>query len=438
MESTSSNRWNSSIATGLLAPLLACLCACAGRAPKAQHGVVVVAFEGLRQDRWKDPLVAHASMPNLLRLAKEGSELAGVRAPSSWAPSSFASLLTGTGPWNHGLMQFQNTLAAEHVTVAESASSMGWHTALFSSDTRLSAARGLTQGFQVTEVVDPGLDAAGRLAQATHKLLEQAAHDGRSFLIVVVLADPLPPWPMPQAFEERPRAGSGLSGGESLEYLAGMGKSMTTQERQGLLALHDSGAKRADRALGSVLDSLKGLGLEHKTLVVATSLCGTFLGEDDFVGEGGSLAEAGIHVPFIARGPFVAPAREIQASRSLVSLAPSVLEFMGAATPQQVFDAPSFLLELRGVEAQDNQSVFGEMAFEPSIPSLHQRAVHERAVIAGGFKLIEPTGPGSVRLFDLVDDPAQSKDLAGSKPKIVERLGREFAGRRLQPRHAKL
>ena len=124
------------------------------------------------------------------------------------------------------------------------------------------------------------------------------------------------------------------------------------------------GAKRAsypelvaelDRQVGRTLDALAGLGLAESTLVLFTADNGSPQGiTSELAGRrvrGGksSLADAGTHVPLIARWPGVVRPGVAQDLVDASDFLPTLAELAGAAVPEGVtLDGRSFAPQLRG------------------------------------------------------------------------------------------
>lgn len=91
--------------------------------------------------------------------------------------------------------------------------------------------------------------------------------------------------------------------------------------------------KRADAAIGQLLESLRRRGLHENTLIVITSDHGEALGEHGALGHVDSLYDELLHVPLLIRLPYGRMDKDLAASReSLVrhiDLAPTILEELG-------------------------------------------------------------------------------------------------------------
>ena len=137
----------------------------------------------------------------------------------------------------------------------------------------------------------------------------------------------------------------------------------------------------------------------------------------------GSLAQGGIHVPFIAS----APALGLQPGRSdalvaALDIAPTFVELAGGANDTVVggrevmpMSGRSFAALLRG--EVDEIRPDEPLAFEHG---------GQRAVFRGDWKALwiaPPNGIGAWQLFNLAQDPGETTDLAAAYPDVMAELG---------------
>lgn len=185
-----------------------------------------------------------------------------------------------------------------------------------------------------------------------------------------------------------------------------------------------------DRSVGRILDTLKAEGLDKNTLVLFTSDNGTtFLGQVDreFFGSVGELRgtkstcyEGGIRVPFMARWPgHVGPGTVSSQVMYAPDLMPTLASLAG-------FKPPSH-------DGRDLGSVlFGgpKIARKELYFEFPEGAAYQAAIFDDKWKAIIPglaSGKSAVQIFDLEDDPSESKDLGAKRPDLVERARAYFA-----------
>ena len=185
---------------------------------------------------------------------------------------------------------------------------------------------------------------------------------------------------------------------------------------------------RIDRYVGEVLDRLKAHGIDRQTLVLFTSDNGPhkeggndpayFNSAAGFRGVKRSLYEGGMRVPLIAHWPAVIrkPSVTDHVSASW-DLLPTFAALLGKPLPAAV-DGLSLLPLLQGRR--------GQMVHPYLYWEFHEENGRQ-AVRMGYWKGVrqqlvkQPDGP--IELYDLRNDPSESKDLSASHPDIVARIG---------------
>lgn len=204
--------------------------------------------------------------------------------------------------------------------------------------------------------------------------------------------------------------------------------------------LYGDAVKELDWSVGEVVRLLRALDLEEHTLVVFTSDNGAVLramyqGNDDTARvmfpdltfgsnaplRGGKVStfEGGVRVPTFARWPgVIAAGRRTNAPVSIADLMPTFLELATIPLPaDRTYDGISLAALLRdeGEPPPDRPLYFGSGEIT--------------AMREGRWKLVLPNQPrfmgtlgAGPLLFDLLEDPAESRNLAASQPALVGRL----------------
>ena len=185
-----------------------------------------------------------------------------------------------------------------------------------------------------------------------------------------------------------------------------------------------------DQSLGRVLERLEQSGVADRTIVIFLSDNGGVT--EEFEGapvtwngplRGGKRTtfEGGLRVPMVVRWPGVArPGVRIDAPVSHVDLFPTLLEAAGVTVPTGT-----------GVDGEDLRPLLTGARQTRSRPVFSHHPLHDfsSAVREGRWKLIRYHGEGpdgSPRdvLYDLAEDPAESRDLAAQDPARARELGR--------------
>jgi arylsulfatase A-like enzyme len=175
-----------------------------------------------------------------------------------------------------------------------------------------------------------------------------------------------------------------------------------------------------DDAIGQVMSKLRELGLEENTLVFFLSDNGgptasTTSKNDPLRGFKITLWEGGIRVPFMVQWKGKIPAGKTD-DRPVIQLdiLPTALAVAGAhADPSMKLDGVNLLPFLTG-----------ENTGRPH-ETLYWRMGPQWAVRHGDFKLVAARDEGRIQppgLYNVVEDPGESKDLSAAHPEKVKEL----------------
>lgn len=188
-----------------------------------------------------------------------------------------------------------------------------------------------------------------------------------------------------------------------------------------------------DWSAGEVLGAVRRLGLDDRTLVIWTadnSAAPRSRGSNTpLSGYMNSPAEGGMRVPFLARWPGRIPAGTVCTEMaSMMDLLPTFAGLAGVKAP--------------GPDVIDGRDVWPLLAGTAGARTPHDAFYFYhydqlQAVRSGPWKLFPPLerqrfGPAvdprvvnsAPRLFNVVDDPAEKRDLAAAQPDVVARLTR--------------
>jgi choline-sulfatase len=169
---------------------------------------------------------------------------------------------------------------------------------------------------------------------------------------------------------------------------------------------YDSEIWFTDQHLGKLLSWAKAQPWWSKTAVIVTSDHGEAFGEHEMYKHAFELWEVLVRVPLNIYAPGVS-ARRIAERRSHIDLAPTILELMGLEVPAE-FQGRSLVPELYGGPPEAREPILCELAADSHNPP-------RRAVIQGSLKLIE-FERGRMALYDLAEDPGETRDLSKSRP----------------------
>jgi len=172
---------------------------------------------------------------------------------------------------------------------------------------------------------------------------------------------------------------------------------------------YDAEVTYTDRYIGKLLDFVESKPWGKKTVIVVTADHGEAFGEHGQFAHGFELWENLVRVPMFLVVPGVSPKR-IDAPRSAIDLAPTILELMGV-DPKTSADG--------GVLALEGKSLVAEMTGKE--PPVERDVVLDlpmtsdndkrRALVHGSLKMIAFGKEESLKLFDLAADPGENSPI---------------------------
>jgi arylsulfatase A-like enzyme len=211
---------------------------------------------------------------------------------------------------------------------------------------------------------------------------------------------------------------------------------------------YDGSIRGLDTEMGRLVERLKGLGLDDRTLVVFTADHGEEFLDHGRTFHGQSVYGELTQVPLMMRWPGALPAgRVVNDVVQTIDIMPTLLAVSGLTVPREA-QGQSLVPLLRAGE--DSAS-----AWRPR-PAISEKAItnpakgaapapHDTeafAIVEGGWKLIHhtvrPDGSPEFELFDFAKDPLNLHDVAAANPEVVQRLAKLVAGWRQMARAARL
>jgi arylsulfatase A-like enzyme len=418
--------------TRLLA-LLAWLATSLAAAPRPN--IVVVLMDDMG---WRDTGFAgnrFIETPHLDRFAREGVRFAQCYASAPNCAPSRACLLTGQYPPRHGVytvvderhapgqpyMRVMSTRGSDEIpsrttTLAEALRSKGYATALFGMWNLGRGRPGTSgsptgQGFDLYRRPDDLGFAKDAYKDAKGRYLSDALTDeaiawvgkqqGRPFFLYFAdhsVHEPLDP--KPELLEKyRRKSAQAGSAAQDPAYAASV--------------------EAVDANFGRLMAALAANGLDRDTLVLFTSDNG---GLPALVaplrGSKGLLYEGGLRVPGAARWPGVIPGGKVLESPVLgMDIFPTALEAAGVALPEgQPVDGVSLLPALRAAGTLAPRPLFWHF------PCYIGKGEPMSLMREGDFKLIHKFVGPTYELYNLREDPGESRNLAAADPRRLEEM----------------
>jgi len=421
----------------------------AGREPRMN--VLLIMMDTVRADCLGCYGSTECPTPNIDRFAQDAMLFEQAVTSEPLTRPSVCTMFTGLSPRTHGVDSNTKTLRGSFVTLAETLRDAGYATAAFTAASVLSGYYGTDQGFDLyTEPSEPWWylrsDFALRrlyisLTSWADWWIEIKAADvnrralpwlrrerDRPFFAFVHYFDPHFPYRPPRGFDLAAKAGLGSVPtpyeDERERFVPGFEMPgdylrMEWLRYQGEIAYVDAN-------VGALLGALDNAGLTDRTLVVLVADHGESFEHEVYFSHGTRLYDSQVRVPLVIRDPRGRGALRVPSQVGLVDLCPTILGLVGAPSgvPTQGRSLVPLIEAARAGRPSADRPVYCQTDLEDTRPHSGRASY---AVRTPPWKYIESPVLGLTELYDLVNDPAETVNVAKEFPQVSSELGAALA-----------
>ncbi|MFT5357572.1 MAG: arylsulfatase A-like enzyme/uncharacterized membrane protein YbhN (UPF0104 family) [Polyangiales bacterium] len=406
-------------------------------APPTAGNVLFIVVDTLRADHLTSYGYENGSTPALDAFAQDAVRFDMAFANASWTRPSFASIMTGRLPSNHGVMSKVDALPDEIVTMAEAMRDGGYHTGGLVTNFNVAPYYNFHQGFDSYRFLEPEFvlgadDSAAKLlliqflrqriekykaardqvdpgsvyrdAEVVNRellgWLDEREGDERPFYSFVGYMDPHDP------YYEHPYDGRG--------YARAAHQEPDPAEADRLRGLYDGEITFWDRHFGELVEELKRRGLYDDLTIVITSDHGEEFCEHGGFWHGTTLYDEQIRVPLLVKLPENRRGgTTVRHWVQSIDLMPSVLRQVGLEVPEGGQGGDIF---------EGTDTVYAEESHEGNVlESIRERrGTDERKIIWANAG--NPRGLETVELYDIADDVSETRNVAESREDEIEHL----------------
>ncbi len=430
--------------------------ASAGPGTATRPNVILIVIDTLRADHLSAYGYGRTTSPNIDRLAADGVLYEQAVSASSWTLPAHASLFTGLFARDHRTTSESWELDESFDTLAELLGAAGYHTGGFSNNVWTDDFSNLTQGFDTflqlwrgrktrgISLDDPANDMQAaktneEIFSWLDGLADMSRHVARSgrpapFFVFINYYEPhLPYRPtrpydddfLPEGVDDGTvrRLRSFYSPREYGYILDVPWMKVSDREIEILTALYDGEIAYVDSIIGQLVEGLRSRDLLDDTLLVVTSDHGEHFGENHMLSHKLSVYDPLLRVPLILWNPERIPS--------------------GARirTQVQAHDVFGSILSITGVRGDAARALpfedraggyaFAELAYpgiflkviKKQIPGWDASDFARALKVVRGqrYKLISGSD-GSLELYDVLSDPRESRNLAETKPDVLDEM----------------
>ncbi|MSR45698.1 MAG: tetratricopeptide repeat protein [Planctomycetes bacterium] len=368
--------------------------------------VLLVTLDTMRADALGCYGAAHGWTPTLDAFAARGVRFAMARATAPITLPSHASIFTGTYPFQHGVRDNGTFVLGEGATtLAERLKASGWQTGAMTAAFVVDSAFGLAQGFdRYDDVGDVQLATGGEGEDRPASAVVDRALDwlrsvdrARPFFLWVHLFDAHFPYAAPaDLMAAHPYADDPSRKGNARD-----------KQRH----LYHLEVANVDRQLARLFAGLAPFGGAEQTLIAVIGDHGEGLGEHGESSHAVYVYDSTLRVPLLLAHARLPTGRVIDEPVSTVDLAPTLLDLLGLP-----HDGTAGL-PLAPLWQERPFASARTLYFENCATWFTSGWAPLYGIVQGGKKAI--VGP-QTRVFDVMKDPGEKRDLADRTPDLVE------------------
>ncbi len=397
----------------ILPPAVTALLLLAPGCGPRRPNVLFISIDSLRHDEVGAVREGKQVTPRLSALARESLVFDRATSAAPWTTPSVMAMMTGLPAAAHGVLRHDRCLASSVPTLAERFREAGYRTAGFAPAVTLRPEYGFGRGFEVYDYEQYGHDRVSSPELAGKVIHRIEAWKDEPFFAWVHLWDPHynynPPPPWNAAFRRgtKPRS-------TRINCLKWVPDPVTREEADWLRGQYEGEILYTDRYVGEMLDALERLGLRDRTIVVVVADHGEAFLEHHWLGHTNRVDETLVHVPLLLRAPGVAPGR-IEVRVSTTRIGATLLRLAGIDPAGFGMEPPLPLdpARARGV---------------PALAETERRGCFT-ALVGDRYKLVVDHRTCRPALYDLEEDPGETRDLAGEQPGRVAGMMRTLRER---------
>lgn len=397
---------------------------CTTEPGRQRPNVILIVVDAMRPDHLGCYGYGRPTSPNIDSLAAEGVLFTNAISHAPWTKGSFSCMLTSLYPFQHGAVGWESVLSESLVTLPELLQERGYHTMALLSIATLSGRYQVMQGVQ--EIREPQLGASGTEKLTAEELTEEAigliSKCSRPFFTIMHYYDAHEPYCPPEEYIRMVLTESDISELEDLEAKTKSSRAMAAEvRRRQAIILYDAAIRYVDDQIGKILAYLDRTGLTEETLVIVTADHGEAFGEHGVWAHAVDLHDEAIRVPLILRCAQHYPrGTKIDVQAGHIDLLPSIAELAGAVDQQhrEGLSLRELIEKGRRTRKPDTALPEGVLLSESTL----REALTQKSIRTSSWKMLMEPATGQIRLYDLIDDPGETRNIWGRRTALEDSL----------------
>ncbi len=373
---------------------------------EAGPSVLLIIVDALRPDHLGCYGYARPTSPVIDSLSTQGVLFETAIAQAPWTKGSLSSMFTSLYPFQHGATNWAAVLADSFVTLPEILRRNGYRTLSVINMVGMAGRFGVLQGF---DSVSAGDKYERNAVQTTDDAVDLLRDASLPFFMVVHYYDVHAPYRPPLKYVDKVASRPDLN-----RYISsGSGRQIAPEDTEHRMLLSYDGCIRyVDESVGRLLRFLGDAGTGDHTIIILTADHGEALGEHGVYGHGAEAYDDAIKVPLIIKLASRHPKpRRVSAQVRHVDLLPTILELCRIEDVVSREGVSLLSLIETGKRGPRHGGFFPDfMAFTDCT---NRGVPGKMALRTQGWKLVTDPVTSLFELYDLKEDPGESRNIWG-------------------------
>jgi arylsulfatase A-like enzyme len=409
------------------------------RKGKNRRNVILVSVDTLRADHLGCYGYKRDTSPHLDSFCSDSAVFLNTYTSSPWTLPSHVSLLTSLHGIHHQVYFEDEKMDPSLLTLADMLRQNHFFCSAITGGGFASSAYGLSKGFDSYKQATAGIYQS-HSAEWTFTAVSQwlDRNKDKNFFLFIHTYQPHNPYSCPSPygtmFLEDGARWQKIDLLRHVKGKKGIFKPLPEDERRNIIDLYDGEIRYTDEMLiKPLMQRLKELELYDQTMIIFTSDHGEEFFEHKGWEHGHSLYDELLKVPLIIKFPDSKYAgKKIESIVALVDILPTVLDEMDMDPPETDMDGTSLIPILKGRDTKDRTFYAdkGDNVLKSRIPQKISTNIEKNKLILNkkftledlSFFRFPPPAMLPVELYDLVQDPGETRDISEEKAKIVSQL----------------
>jgi len=381
--------------------------------------IILISIDTLRADHLGCYNYPRNTSPSLDKFRENAVLFRWCIAQSSSTLTSHASMLTSLIPSHHGAFFTRGQALPDNTqTMAELLKQKGYRTISFNDGGQIAPKYGLNQGFDRYESMSDNLKAEHlnfyRVVTKTMTWLDQNP-DEKFFLFLHTYETHHPYTPKKRQLKLFESTYNGdLNWQITVEMIERINKGeikLTDEDKQHINNTYDAEIRSMDESFGLLIDYLKKKKLYDNTLIIFTSDHGEEFGEHGtWAMHSHTLFNDQLHVPLLIKLPGSKFAsRKVDHLVRGIDILPTVMDLLDEEMSKD-FEGTSLVPLMKGIPPKKLVFTISQRDMQKTYDSAYW------SVTTRKWKLYDS------KLYDLLNDPGELKDIAGSHEDLKTNL----------------